>query len=273
MLTLLTHVGECPGRPGRAGRRRAHAGRTRGPALRVDHGPGGWLQATGALASIVFFLVLVQLSGALRRLSGLATPAGCALLLAVVVIEAALLEAVPVAAAAGDRATVATALALSNGVFARIFPIAPTPLLFAGLGFALLGSGVLADRWARSALVVAALFELAGIAAVFGTPGLVFAIAMSVVEAIWIAAAAIALAVHPPIDPLADQDAGSPAATPAPPAPSPSAGTGIALGQSDHHRGARRASGRSSPWPAAGPVARWPSMRSSWPPPCDSVVG
>ena len=56
---------------------------------------GGWLQATGALLSIVFFLVLLQLSGARSTLAGSATVTGCALLLSVVAIEAAMLEAVP----------------------------------------------------------------------------------------------------------------------------------------------------------------------------------
>lgn len=64
------------------------------------------LQVSGALLSIVFFLVLLQLSGARSTLAGSATVTGCALLLSVVVIEAALLEAVPVAAANGDQATV-----------------------------------------------------------------------------------------------------------------------------------------------------------------------
>lgn len=155
---------------------------------------GGWIQVTGALLSIVFFLVLVQLSGARDRLAGAAALVGCALLLAVVVIEAALLEAVPVAAAAGDHATVATAFALSNGVFARVFPLAPAPLLFAATGAALLPSAVLPRIFGHSALVVAALFVLAGIAAIFGTPGLVFAVVMSVVQALWILTAAIALA-------------------------------------------------------------------------------
>src|SRR3954453_22165232 len=49
----------------------------------------GWLQATGALLSILFFLALLKLSGTTGRMSGLATIVGCALLLAVVVIEAA----------------------------------------------------------------------------------------------------------------------------------------------------------------------------------------
>ncbi len=157
---------------------------------------GGWLQASGALLSVLFFLVLLQLSGDRGHFEGRVTIVGAALLLSVVVIEAALLEAVPMAAQAGDRATTATSFALSNGVFARIFPLAPAPLLFAGIGFTLLRSTVLHRGFALSALAVALLFEASGIAAVFGTAGLIFAIAMSVVEAIWILAAAVGLAVR-----------------------------------------------------------------------------
>jgi hypothetical protein len=155
---------------------------------------GGWLQATGALLSIVFFLVLLQLSGARGTLAGSATLIGCALLLSVVMIEAALLEAVPMAAAHGDQATVATAFALSNGVFARIFPLAPAPLVFAGIGFALSGTTVLPRVFPRTAVLISALFLIAGLGAVFATAGLILAIVMSVVEAVWIAAAAIAFA-------------------------------------------------------------------------------
>ena len=155
---------------------------------------GGWLQATGALLSIVFFLVLLQLSSARGSLAGSATVTGCALLLSVVMIEAALLEAVPVAASNGDQATVATAFALSNGVFARIFPLAPAPLVFAGIGFALAGTSILPRVFARTAVLISGLFLIAGLTAVFATAGLILAIVMSVVEAVWIAAAAIALA-------------------------------------------------------------------------------
>lgn len=153
---------------------------------------GGWLQATGALLSIVFFLVLLKLSETTLRLSGLATIVGCALLLAVVVVEAALLEAVPMAASAGDTVTVTTTFALSNGVFARVFPLAPAPLLFLGIGFALEPT-VLSRGWARSAQAVGMLFLVAGLAAIFGTAGLIFAIVMSIVEAGWILTAAVAL--------------------------------------------------------------------------------
>lgn len=105
-----------------------------------------------------------------------------------------LLEAVPVAAANGDQATVATAFALSNGVFARIFPLAPAPLVFAGIGFALSATTVLPRLFPRSAVLISGLFLIAGLAAVFATVGLILAIVMSVVEAVWIAAAAIAFA-------------------------------------------------------------------------------
>lgn len=153
---------------------------------------GGWLQATGATLSVLFFLTLLNRSGTAGRMAGHITLVGCAVLLAVVLIEGALLEAIPAAAHSGDTATVATAFALSNGVFARIFPLAPAPLLFGGIGYAL-GPTVLHQRYALSAKVVAALFVASGIAAVLGTAGLVFAIAMSVVQAVWILAAAIAL--------------------------------------------------------------------------------
>ena len=155
---------------------------------------GGWLQATGALLSIVFILVLLQQSGARRTLAGSATLIGCATLLSVVAVEAALLEAVPVAAANGDHATVATAFALSNGVFVRIYPLAPAPLVFAGIGFVLLQTTVLPRAFGRTAVVISGLYIVAGFAAVFGTVGLILATVMSAAEAIWIPAAAIAFA-------------------------------------------------------------------------------
>jgi hypothetical protein len=155
---------------------------------------GGWLQVTGAALSVCLFLVLLQLSGARQSFAGLLTIVGAALLLAVVVIEAAMLEEVPLAASSGDAATVATTFALSNGVFARIFPLAPAPLLFVGVGAALWSSDVLSPGLARTAILAAILFEVAGVAAIFGSAGLIFAIVMSVVQEFWILAAAIALA-------------------------------------------------------------------------------
>jgi hypothetical protein len=154
---------------------------------------GGWLQATGAVLSILFFLSLLRLSDTLSSFAGLVTLVGCALLLSVVLVEAALLEAVPMAAHSNDAATVATTFALSNGVFVRIFPLGPAPMVFAGIGYAL-RPAALGPGFARSARIVAVAFVVAGIVAVFSPVGLILGIVMSGVQAIWILVAAIALA-------------------------------------------------------------------------------
>jgi hypothetical protein len=156
---------------------------------------GAWLQCTGALLSVVFFLVLVQLAGAQRQLTGLIAIVAVALLLAVVVVEAAMLVAVPFGAANNDTATVATTFALSNGVFVRVFPLAPAPAVFAGVAAVLLRSRLLARGFAWTALAVAALFELAGVAAIISTAGLILAIVMSIAQELWIIAAAVGLGV------------------------------------------------------------------------------
>jgi hypothetical protein len=155
---------------------------------------GGWLQATGALLSVVFLLVLLQHSGARRTLAGSATLTGCAVLLSVVAVEAAMLEAVPVAAANADHATAATGFELASGVLVRIYPLIPAPLVFAGIGFALSRTSILPRVFTRTAVLISALFLISGLAAVFSTAGLTFATVMSVVEAVWIPAAAITYA-------------------------------------------------------------------------------
>jgi len=156
---------------------------------------GAWLQSTGALLSVIFFLVLVQLAGAQRHLAGLITIVAVALLLTVVVIEAAMLVAVPFGAANNDAATVATTFALSNGVFVRVFPLAPATAVFAGTAAVLFRGHVLAIGFAWSALAIAALFELAGIAAIFSAAGLTLAIVLSIAQEVWIIAAAVGLGV------------------------------------------------------------------------------
>ena len=155
---------------------------------------GGWLQATGAVLSVLFFMALLHLTGRRDHAAARVVYVGGAVLLGVVLIEAALLEAVPMAAANGDRSTVAVTFALSNGVFARIFPLAPAPMVFAGIGLALPGTALLPAPMVTAALVIALLFVLAGVAAIFGTAGLILAIVMSIVEAVWILSAGLAVA-------------------------------------------------------------------------------
>jgi hypothetical protein len=154
---------------------------------------GAWFQATGTLLSIVFFLAIVQLAGAPTRLPGLVVIVASAALLGLVLVEAALLIEVPLAAANGDSATVVTTFALSNGVFARVFPLAPASATYIGLGVVILGSRVMHRGFGYVAVGLGLAFEVAGIVAVFTIVGLILAIVLSVVQELWIIAAAVAL--------------------------------------------------------------------------------
>lgn len=154
---------------------------------------GAWFQATGTLLSIVFFLAIVQLAGAAARLPGLIVIVASAALLGLVLVEAAMLMEVPLAAANGDAATVVTTFDLSNGVFARIFPLAPASAAYVGLGAVILGSTVLHRWFGYVAVGLGLAFEVAGIIALFTIIGLILAIILSVVQELWIIAAAIAL--------------------------------------------------------------------------------
>ncbi len=154
---------------------------------------GAWLQSTGTLLSVVFFLALMLRGGAGGRLSGQVLMVSCAALLSVVLIESALLVAVPMAAVAGDRATVATTFALSNGAFIRIFPLAPSSVTYIALGLVILGSGVLHRRFGQAALAIGVVFEVAGAVAIFTSSAPIVIAVLAAGQALWVIAAAVAV--------------------------------------------------------------------------------
>jgi hypothetical protein len=116
-----------------------------------------------------------------------------AALLGLVLVEAALLMEVPLAAANGDSATVVTTFDLSNGVFARVFPLAPASAAYVGLGAVILGSSVLHRWFGYAAVGLGLAFEIVGLVALFTIVGLILAIVLSVAQELWIITAAVAL--------------------------------------------------------------------------------
>ena len=154
---------------------------------------GAWLQSTGTLLSVVFFLGLVLLAGALNRLPGIVVVVAATALLAVVLIESAFLVAVPMAASSGDLAGVSTTFDLSNGVFVRVFPLAPSTATYIALGIVLLPSAVLARPFAYAALAIGVAFEVAGLASIFTSWAVIAAAVMGAAQAAWVVAAAVAL--------------------------------------------------------------------------------
>ena len=154
---------------------------------------GAWLQCTGTLLSVIFFVGLVRMTGAAGGLPATLVIVAAASLLSIVLVESAFMVAVPMAASAGDTATVATSFALSNGVFVRVFPLAPSSATYAALGWALLSGGPLHGGFGYAAITIGAAFELGGIVAIFSSPALVFLALLAAGQALWIAASAVAL--------------------------------------------------------------------------------
>ena len=152
---------------------------------------GAWLQGTGTLLSVVFFLSLVRDAGAVGRVAGLVVVVASAALLALVLVEGAVMVAVPIAAAGGDMATVATTFALSNGVFVRVFPIAPSSAAYLALGAVLWSSDVLPRGFAYGALAIGAAFELGGIVTIFVGGAAIALAALAAVQVLWIVLAAV----------------------------------------------------------------------------------
>ena len=152
---------------------------------------GAWLQATGTLLSVAFFLALMEAARPSASFWKSMVFVTASSLLAVVLVEGAFLIAVPIAAHAGDESTVATSFALSNGVFARVFPLAPASGTYLALGAVLLGGSILPRLMAQAAIALGAAFEIAGLLAIFSAVGLYAAIALSVLQVLWIVTAAI----------------------------------------------------------------------------------
>lgn len=159
---------------------------------------GAWLQVTGTLLSVVLFLVIIRLARATDEIAGLLTLIASGVLLATVVVEAAFLVAVPIAASAGDATTANAMFTLSNGVFVRVFPLAPASATFVGLGIVLLRSPVLGRGFGYGALALGVAFEVAGALAIVSVAGIVFAIVLSVGQGLWVVAAAASVGMMRP---------------------------------------------------------------------------
>ena len=125
-----------------------------------------WLQAAGSALACVFYLALVLLARGFARLSGWVAMLGIGSVLAMSLLDAALVIGSVQAAAFGH---VASALAYFDltFVFIHVFPIVPAAATFAGLGGVLHRSTVLPRAFALSAFVLAGGFAALGFAGLF----------------------------------------------------------------------------------------------------------
>src|SRR5260370_42509475 len=151
---------------------------------------GTWLQATGTLLSVVFFLALVHRAGGTVRLAGMLTILGAAVLLAVVLIEGVFTIDLAQAAANGHPETALTSFDIMT-VFIHIYPIAPAPIIFLALGAVLLGSRLLPRVFGYLALALGIAFEIVGLVSLFIFP--VLTLVVLGFQSLWIVATAIML--------------------------------------------------------------------------------
>jgi hypothetical protein len=154
---------------------------------------GAWIQATGSLLSVLFFVGLVSLAGAATRLAGMLTLLGSAVLLAVVLVEGVFTIDLAQATANGHLETALTSYDLMT-VFVHIYPIVPAPLIFLALGTVLLKSRVLPRPFGYLALSLGGAYVLVGLVSLVALP--LLALVVLSLQAVWVAAAAITLLVR-----------------------------------------------------------------------------
>ena len=153
---------------------------------------GTWLQATGALLAVIFFLALADLTGRTRPLAAKITQLGSAVLLAVVLAEVVFTLTWASAAVNGQAASSRASFDLMS-TFIRVFPLVPAPALYLSVGVLLWSAPLLPRAFAPLALAMGAAFAVTGLIGIF-LPGAAAATAgLSGLQVLWIIAAAIAL--------------------------------------------------------------------------------
>ena len=150
---------------------------------------GTWLQATGSLLSVIFFLALVHRAEATTRLAGLLTILGSTVLLALVLIEGVFTMDLAQAAVDGHQMASLTSFDIMT-VFTYIYPIVPAPLIFLALGSILLRCHLLPRIFGYLAIGLGIAFEIAGFIGLFTTN--ILTLVVLSLQALWVLAAAIA---------------------------------------------------------------------------------
>ena len=164
---------------------------------------GTWLQATGSLLSVIFFLALVQRANRTTSLAGLLTIVGSAVLLAVVLVEGVFTIGLAQAAVSGHPTTSLASFDIMS-VFTYVYPIVPAPVIFLALGTILLGSHLLPKVFGYLAFGLGIAFAVVGLVGLF-TTSLLTIVVLSL-QALWVLAAAIAFLVFSGSEPVSPED-------------------------------------------------------------------
>jgi hypothetical protein len=151
-----------------------------------------WLQAIGSFLAVVFFLGVIYMARGTERLSGWIAILGSTLVLAMSLLDVALVLGAVQGAMNGHLTTVLACFDLTF-VFIHIFPLVPASATFLGLGALLLGTRLLPRIFAYAALALGVAFEVLGFIGLFKPQANAAMVLLLSSQELWIVASALVL--------------------------------------------------------------------------------
>jgi hypothetical protein len=158
-----------------------------------------WLMGIGSFLSVIFYVGLVHISGAITRFSGLLTIIASAIVLAVAFVDVTFMVAAANAAMLGHTETTNVAVDFVAGpaeAFDYTFIFGPAPVLITSVGIVLLGSDIIPRFFGYAAVGVGILFFVAGFLGIFYPHNNVITTTFEIVQlsrGIWVFATAVSI--------------------------------------------------------------------------------
>ena len=129
-----------------------------------------WLMAIGSFLSVIFYIGLVYISGAIIRFSGLLAIIASAVMLTVALVDVTFMVEAANAAILGHTDTTKVAFDFIAGggeAFDYTFIFGPAPMLITSIGIVLLGADIIPRFFGYAAIAVGIMFFLAGLSGIF----------------------------------------------------------------------------------------------------------
>ena len=156
-----------------------------------------WLMGIGSFLSVIFYVGLVYISGAIIRFSGLLTIIASAAVLAVALVDVTFMVAAANAAILGHADTTRVAFDFVAGpgeAFDYTFIFGPAPMLITSIGIVLLRSDIVPHFFGYAAIAVGVMFFIAGLLSIFYPRAGAITTAFEIVQisrGIWVLTSAI----------------------------------------------------------------------------------
>lgn len=156
-----------------------------------------WLMGTGSFLSVIFYVGLVYVSGAVIRFSGLLTIIASAVVLAVSLVDVTFMVEAVNAAILGHADTTQVAFDFIAGggeAFDYAFIFGPAPMLITSIGIVLLRSDIIPRFFGYAAIAVGVMFFIAGLLSIFYPHASAITIVFEMVQlsrVIWVLTSAI----------------------------------------------------------------------------------